>query len=104
MDSKTSPVPFAWKGREKLTYLGPQRLLDQIKTDHIHNRNLNFTSNIKTVVQLNPPAALTALCSNTEWTLIGLGTAQGFAVFNYDKRQMSLSKCLLTLAGKIKQI
>lgn len=52
----------------------------------------------RTIVQLNPPASVTALALHTEWGLFAAGTTHGFAVFSYEINKAIAYKCTLNPA------
>ena len=52
----------------------------------------------KSIVQLNPPASVTALALNSEWSLFAAGTTHGFAIFSYDLNRSIAYKCTLNPA------
>lgn len=47
------------------------------------------------LIQLYPPATVSALCLNTDWRLISMGTSHGFAVFDYLQMRQLLVRCTL---------
>ncbi|KAK4337043.1 hypothetical protein RND71_043391 [Anisodus tanguticus] len=50
------------------------------------------------IIQLNPPASITALALNTDWNLFSAGTTHGFAIFNYETNKTISFKCTLNPA------
>lgn len=52
----------------------------------------------RSIVQLNPPASVTALALHTEWGLFSAGTTHGFAVFSYELNKSIAYKCTLNPA------
>lgn len=47
------------------------------------------------VLQLSPPAGVTALALRSKWGLIAAGTAHGFGVLDYVQKKVVVSKCTL---------
>lgn len=47
------------------------------------------------VLQLAPPAGVTALALHSKWGLIAAGTAHGFGVLDYVQKKVVVSKCTL---------
>jgi len=52
----------------------------------------------RSIVQLSPPASVTALALHTEWGLLSAGTTHGFAVFSYELNKSIAYKCTLNPA------
>lgn len=52
----------------------------------------------RAIVQLNPPASVTALALHTEWGLLSAGTTHGFAVYSYEINKAIAYKCTLNPA------
>lgn len=79
---------FVWKGHEKLTLKG--KVEDNATT-------LSFPVGFQpsSVLQLHPPAAVTALALNADWNLVAAGTAHGLAVYNIATCTQVLTKCTL---------
>lgn len=77
---------FVWKGHEQLTP----------RTTSLSNQP-GFQP--WALVQLHPPAAITALALHADWRLIAAGTAHGLAVFDYAARATVLAKCTLNPNG-----
>ncbi|XP_053607282.1 lethal(2) giant larvae protein homolog 1 isoform X2 [Plodia interpunctella] len=75
---------FVWKGHDQLT----------LKTGAI-----SFPQGYQTtsVVQLTPPAAVTALAAQWEWGVVCAGTAHGLALLDARCARPVLHKCTLTL-------
>ena len=73
---------FVWKGHSQLT---PK------------SGNVKFDSGYQpsSVVQLQPPAAITALSIYSEWGLLAAGTAHGFGIFDYTHRKVVSTKSTL---------
>jgi len=79
---------FVWKGHDQLTPRGGTLSLAP-----------GFQPN--SVLQLHPPAAITALVLHAEWGLVAAGTAHGLALFDYIRHKGVLTKCTLNPNGKI---
>lgn len=82
---------FVWKGHDGLLTRG--RFDDMIKpTSSSAASPVKIEGSIKlapgfqlqTLVQLYPPATVSALALNTDWQLIGVGTSYGFALFDFN--------------------
>ncbi|XP_054154460.1 LLGL scribble cell polarity complex component 2-like [Oppia nitens] len=73
---------FVWKGHSQLTS---------------KSGNIKFEVGYQpsSIVQLQPPAAITALSLYSEWGLIAAGTAHGFVMFDYQSRKSVLTKTTL---------
>lgn len=73
---------FVWKGHDKL---------------NIRNGNLEFETGYQpqTILQLLPPASVTAVTLHSEWGFAAAGTAHGFGLFDYIQQKVVLSKCTL---------
>ncbi|XP_033211249.1 lethal(2) giant larvae protein homolog 1 isoform X2 [Belonocnema kinseyi] len=73
---------FAWKGH-----------------DHLPPRTTSISFAVgfqpQTLLQLYPPAAITALAIQSEWGLLTAGTAHGLAVFDYTRSKAVSVKCTL---------
>jgi lethal(2) giant larvae protein len=73
---------FVWKGHDALTYKsGDQKYAAGFQPI--------------CVVQLDPPAACTALALHTEWQLVAAGTGQGFALVDYAQKKEVITRCTL---------
>lgn len=77
---------FVWKGYEALT------LTKQPPTD-------SSSLQVSSILQLHPPASVTALCCSTELGLIAVGTAHGLALYDYIRMQPVVTKCTLNSNG-----
>lgn len=72
---------FIWKGHE------PLQVRDSTK--------LSCGYQPVSIIQLYPPATVSALCLNSDWKLIGMGTSHGFALFDYIQQRELLVRCTL---------
>nr|XP_018912290.1 PREDICTED: protein lethal(2) giant larvae-like [Bemisia tabaci] len=79
---------FVWKGHEKLPLKG--KLEDGATT-------ISVAPGFQpcSVLQLHPPAAITALALHADWNLVAAGTAHGLAMYNFATHSPVLSKCTL---------
>ncbi|KAL6442935.1 hypothetical protein ACFW04_002747 [Cataglyphis niger] len=73
---------FVWKGH-----------------DHLPPRTTSISFAVgfqpQSLLQLYPPAAITALALHSEWGLLATGTAHGLAVFDYTRSKAVSVKCTL---------
>ncbi|XP_046918494.2 LLGL domain-containing protein l(2)gl [Dermatophagoides farinae] len=79
IDEKDS---FVWKGHSCLP---------------IRKSNIKLPSGFQptSLVQIHPPAAVTALVISTCWQVVSIGTAHGFALFDYSKNLRLIVKSTL---------
>lgn len=84
---------FVWKGHEKLPLKG--KLEDGATT-------ISVAPGFQpcSVLQLHPPAAITALALHADWNLVAAGTAHGLAMYNFATHSPVLSKCTLNPNSK----
>lgn len=77
---------FVWKGHDHL----PAR-----------TSSISFAVGFQpqSLLQLYPPAAVTALAIHSEWGLLAAGTAHGLAVFDYTRSKAVSVKCTLNPNG-----
>lgn len=77
---------FVWKGH-----------------DHLPPRTTNISFAVgfqpQSLLQLYPPAAVTALALHSEWGLLAAGTAHGLALFDYTRSKAVSVKCTLNPNG-----
>jgi lethal(2) giant larvae protein len=73
---------FVWKGHNQL----PPKLGETHQP-----RGFQATS----ILQLHPPAAVTACALQADWGLVAAGTAHGLALFDYLKNKPVMVKCTL---------
>ncbi|KAK6642514.1 hypothetical protein RUM43_004016 [Polyplax serrata] len=73
---------FVWKGHEALV---------PTKQPTVPSNGLQVSS----ILQLHPPASITAFCCSTELGLIAAGTAHGLALYDYIRMQPVVTKCTL---------
>ncbi|XP_049951670.1 lethal(2) giant larvae protein homolog 1 isoform X2 [Schistocerca serialis cubense] len=73
---------FVWKGHDQLT---------------ARTGALSLAPGFQpcSVLQLHPPAAVTALVLQADWGLVAAGTAHGLALFDYIRHKGVLTKCTL---------
>ncbi|CAG0920819.1 unnamed protein product, partial [Notodromas monacha] len=77
---------FAWKGHEAL----------KVKSAAT-NGTMKFEPGLQSVaiVQLQPPACVTALTASTTWGVVAVGTAHGFTLFDRLAKKAVVVKCTL---------
>jgi len=80
---------FVWKGHEALS---------------CKIEDLKFAAGFQPtcIMQLDPPAACTALALHSEWQLVAAGTGHGFALLDYAQKKEVATRCTLNpndLAG-----
>jgi len=80
-----SGLDFIWKSHECL----------QLETAPI---SVEAGYQPRSIIQLNPPASVTALALHTEWGLLSAGTTHGFAVYSYELNKSIAYKCTLNPA------
>lgn len=73
---------FVWKGHDPL----------QVRSA-VQPPEAGFHPDL--VLQLSPPAGVTALALRSKWGLIAAGTAHGFGVLDYVQKKVVVSKCTL---------
>jgi len=73
---------FVWKGHDQLT-------------PRVGTLSLAPGFQPHALLQLHPPAAITALVLQAEWGLVATGTAHGLALFDYIRHKGVLTKCTL---------
>nr|CAG4647644.1 EOG090X00I4 [Moina brachiata] len=73
---------FVWKGHDKLT---PKQ--------SISYRNPGYQGT--SVMQLHPPAAVTAMHCHAEWSILAAGTAHGLAIYDMKSNKEIASRCTL---------
>lgn len=76
---------FAWKGHDQLHVK-----MGSVKLDPGYQPEI--------ILQITPPAAVTALSLNSEWGLLSAGTAHGFVVFDSLVNKVLFTKTTLNLA------
>jgi len=82
VDVLSGRTDFTWKGHEQL----------DLKPGHV---NMKPGYQVSSVLQCQPPASITALNMNANWSLVGLGTSHGFALFDYMQNTIVVSRCTL---------
>lgn len=77
---------FVWKGHSSL----PTR-----------NGKIKFNSGYQptSLLQINPPAAITSLSISTQWEVIAVGTAHGFGLYDYTTKAVLVNKTTLKPAS-----
>lgn len=76
---------FVWKSHDKLS---------------VRSGTIEMPSGFqpKGMVQLWPPAAVSALALHSDWGLVAVGTGHGFAVFDYVREKQQCVRCTLNPA------
>jgi lethal(2) giant larvae protein len=84
---------FVWKGHEPLIASGggPNQVKQPIGYQ------------LHSLIQLYPPATVSALALNTDWQLVGMGTAHGFTLYDFAQRRNLLIRCTLDPATLLEQ-
>ncbi|XP_075033942.1 LLGL scribble cell polarity complex component 2 isoform X2 [Mixophyes fleayi] len=54
-----------------------------------------------TLVQCQPPAAVTSLALHSEWRLLAFGTSHGFGVYDFQQRRQVMVKCTLHASDQL---
>ncbi|RWS26277.1 lethal(2) giant larvae protein 1-like isoform X2 [Leptotrombidium deliense] len=73
---------FVWKGHAKLNHT-----VGKVK--------LEAGFQPRSILQISPPAAVTALTVHSNWSLVAAGTSHGFTVFDYLQNKSVMSKSTL---------
>jgi len=81
---------FVWKGHEPLLTRTSQFKLQP-------------GYQLQSLVQLYPPATVSALALSTDWQLVSMGTSHGFALFDYLTMKPLLIRCTLDPALILQQ-
>ena len=109
-----------WKGHEPLALRGRLGSYSSHNTSSSGSTsNANSVSNaasclsgsvkltpgyqLHALIQLYPPATVSALTLNTDWQLVGMGTSHGFALFDYLQSRDLLIRCTLDPAMLLAQ-
>lgn len=87
-------VTYLWKGAQRLPLKGKKLEDNKI--------SLSTPSGCRptNIVQMLPPAAVTALAYHTKWYLVAIGTAHGLALYDYKTKTTTIQKCTLNTNGK----
>ena len=93
---------FVWKGHEPLALRGR---FSAHETAPVSGGSLHLTAGyqLHSLIQLYPPATVSALALNTDWQLVGMGTSHGFALFDYMQARDLLIRCTLDPASLLAQ-
>lgn len=91
---------FVWKGHERLN-------LKQTGDESNNNNGKNMTCltfnagfQPSSVLQVYPPASITAVTLHSNWSLVAAGTAHGLVLYDYYRQAPVLTKCTLNPNGK----
>lgn len=79
---------FVWKGHDELAV-----------RDNVVALQPGFQPTA--ILQLHPPAAVTALALHSDWGLVAAGTAHGLALFDFISHKGVLTKCTLNPNGNM---
>ena len=90
---------FVWKGHEPLALRG------RLSPNETISGALKLTPGyqLSSLIQLYPPATVSALALNTDWQLVGMGTSHGFALFDFLQSRDLLIRCTLDPAMLLAQ-
>ena len=88
MDIVRSRDGFVWKGHEKLN----------LRNSAGSAGGPGFQ--VSSVLQLYPPAAITALALHSAWGLVAAGTAHGMALYDFIRREPVDYRCTLNPNGE----
>lgn len=84
---------FVWKGHKRLTFRGAKPIGE---TDNCHVKvSLPPGYQPCAMVQMYPPAAITALALHSSWYLVAAGTSHGLALYDYYRQAPVFLKCTL---------
>ena len=75
---------FVWKGHEPLLTRSPAATI-----------KLQPGYQLQSLIQLYPPATVSALALYSDWQLVAMGTSHGFALFDYLHARPLLVRCTL---------
>ncbi len=87
MKSRKGKESFVWKGHSALNFTA----------DEVGDYGPGYVPSM--VVQLQPPAACTALALNVDWNLICVRTAHGTAIVDTLLKKSIMTKCTLNANG-----
>lgn len=87
-------VTYMWKGSQRLGLKG--------KAEEKNKTTLSVPAGYQpsSIVQILPPAAITAVALNANWCLVAIGTAHGLALYDFKTETPILHKCTLNSNGK----
>nr|DBA27904.1 TPA: hypothetical protein GDO54_008345 [Pyxicephalus adspersus] len=79
---------YRWKGHERL---------------HAREDPVRFPPGFQpfSLVQCQPPAAVTSLILHSEWKLMAFGTSHGFGVYDFQQRRQVMVKCTLHASDQL---
>jgi len=90
---------FIWKGHERLSL---KQTGDEANNNNGKNMTcLTFKAGFQpsSVLQVYPPASITAVALHSNWSLIAAGTAHGLVLYDYYRQAPVLTKCTLNPNG-----
>lgn len=89
---------------DEVTYLwkGPQRLGLKGKTEEKNKISLSSPAGYQpfSIVQILPPAAVTAIAFSASWCLVAVGTVHGLALYDFKAEAPVFHRCTLNSNGK----
>ncbi|XP_026817705.1 lethal(2) giant larvae protein homolog 1 isoform X2 [Rhopalosiphum maidis] len=86
---------FIWKGHERLSL---KQTGDEANNNNGKNMTcLTFKAGFQpsSVLQVYPPASITAVALHSNWSLVAAGTAHGLVLYDYYRQAPVLTKCTL---------
>jgi len=90
---------FVWKGHERLSL---KQTGDEANNNNGKNMTcLTFKAGFQpsSVLQVYPPASITAVALHSNWSLVAAGTAHGLVLYDYYRQAPVLTKCTLNPNG-----
>lgn len=88
---------------DEVTYLwkGPQRLGLKGKTEEKNKITVSSPAGYQPfgIVQILPPAAVTAIALSASWSLVAVGTAHGLALYDFKSETPVFHRCTLNSNG-----
>ncbi|XP_050540876.1 lethal(2) giant larvae protein isoform X2 [Daktulosphaira vitifoliae] len=86
---------FVWKGHERLNL---KQTGDEANNNNGKNTTcLSFKAGFQpiSVLQVYPPASITAVALHSNWSLVAAGTAHGLVIYDFYRQAPVLTKCTL---------
>jgi len=84
---------FVWKGHDQLK-------LAETKAK-VKKQLLQKGATVEALVQLHPPASVTAVTLHSSWGILAAGTAHGLAVYDTIRHTPVHTRCTLNPNGKL---
>jgi lethal(2) giant larvae protein len=86
---------FVWKGHDQLKLAeGKSKVKKQAQV---------VGAKVEALVQLHPPASITAVTLHSTWGILAAGTAHGLAVYDTIRHVAVQTRCTLNPNGKYDQ-